>query len=63
MLGRLEGLDRAIVPWRESASASSAEPIRVARLKKNMPGPAALAWRWIGAPRYARFRAAIEGRR
>ncbi|UWE13327.1 hemerythrin domain-containing protein [Actinacidiphila bryophytorum] len=31
-------------------------------LKKNMPGPVALIWRWIGAPRYARFRAALEGR-
>lgn len=31
-------------------------------LKKHMPGPAGLIWRLIGAPRYARFRAAIEGR-
>lgn len=32
-------------------------------LRKNMPGPAGLVWRWIGAPRYARYRAALEGRR
>ena len=31
-------------------------------LKKNLPGPVALAWRWAGQRRYARFRAALEGR-
>lgn len=31
-------------------------------LRNNMPAPARLVWRWIGAPRYAHFRAAIEGR-
>lgn len=31
-------------------------------LKKNLPGPVALAWRWVGVPRYARYRAALEGR-
>jgi hemerythrin-like domain-containing protein len=31
-------------------------------LKAHMPGPARLVWRWVGAPRYARFRAAVEGR-
>lgn len=30
--------------------------------KKHLPAPAVLAWRWIGAPRYARYRAALEGR-
>ncbi|MEV6848729.1 hemerythrin domain-containing protein [Actinoplanes sp. NPDC051411] len=32
-------------------------------LRKHMPGPAGLIWRFVGAPRYARFRAAVEGRR
>ncbi len=31
-------------------------------LKNNLPAPARLVWRWIGAPRYAQFRAALEGR-
>ncbi|TDV56320.1 hemerythrin domain-containing protein [Actinophytocola oryzae] len=32
-------------------------------LRKHMPGPVGLIWRFVGAPRYARFRAALEGRR
>lgn len=31
-------------------------------LRKNLPGPVVLVWRWVGAPRYARYRAALEGR-
>ncbi|MDR6972998.1 hemerythrin domain-containing protein [Leifsonia shinshuensis] len=31
-------------------------------LKKNMPGPVALVWRWRGKPSYARYRATLEGR-
>ncbi|MET0780565.1 MAG: hemerythrin domain-containing protein [Microbacterium sp.] len=31
-------------------------------LHKHMPAPARLAWRWIGKPKYARHRAALEGR-
>jgi hypothetical protein len=31
-------------------------------LKKNMPGPMVLAWRWAGSRRYARYRSALEGR-
>ena len=31
-------------------------------LHKNMPGPVRLVWRWIGRPRYAKHRAALEGR-
>lgn len=31
-------------------------------LKKHMPGPIGLVWRFIGAPKYARFRAALERR-
>ncbi|WP_285114301.1 hemerythrin domain-containing protein [Leifsonia sp. fls2-241-R2A-40a] len=29
---------------------------------KNLPGPVTLAWRWVGAPKYSRYRAALEGR-
>ncbi|MCW2144273.1 hemerythrin domain-containing protein [Actinoplanes cyaneus] len=32
-------------------------------LKKHMPGSLGLVWKLIGAPSYARFRAAVEGRR
>lgn len=31
-------------------------------LHKHMPAPARLAWRWIGKPKYAKHRAALEGR-
>jgi hypothetical protein len=31
-------------------------------LKKNLPGPVRLIWRLVGAPRYAKTRAALEGR-
>ncbi|MEV4900141.1 hemerythrin domain-containing protein [Citricoccus sp. NPDC055426] len=31
-------------------------------MRKNLPFPARLAWQWVGRPRYARFRAALEGR-
>ncbi|RDV44539.1 hemerythrin domain-containing protein [Leifsonia sp. ku-ls] len=31
-------------------------------LKAHLPGPAALVWRWVGRPRYRRFRAELEGR-
>jgi hypothetical protein len=31
-------------------------------LKKNLPGPVRLIWRLVGAPKYAKTRAALEGR-
>ena len=31
-------------------------------LRTHMPPPARLAWRWIGRPKYARHREALEGR-
>ncbi len=31
-------------------------------LEKNLPGPVRLLWRFIGAPRYERTRASLEGR-
>lgn len=31
-------------------------------LRKNLPGPVRLAWRLVGAPKYAKTRAALEGR-
>lgn len=31
-------------------------------MKKNLPGPARVVWRWIGTPKYRRFRAQVEGR-
>jgi hypothetical protein len=31
-------------------------------LKKNLPGPVQVMWRWVGAPKYERFRAQVEGR-
>ena len=50
--------------WNMIGAILAAQPDGgAAWLKKNMPGPAALVWRWIGAPRYARFRAALEGSR
>jgi iron-sulfur cluster repair protein YtfE (RIC family) len=30
-------------------------------LKKNLPAPVTLAWRWVGARRYAQYRAELEG--
>ncbi len=59
---------RAAIPkgqlWNMIGAILAAQPDGGATwLKKNMPAPAALVWRWIGAPRYARFRAALEGRR
>jgi hemerythrin-like domain-containing protein len=49
--------------WNMLGAILAAQPDGgAAWLKKNMPGPVALVWRWIGAPRYARFRAALEGR-
>ena len=30
-------------------------------MKKNLPGPVALMWRWVGAPKYARYRTTLEG--
>ncbi|MEU1273207.1 hemerythrin domain-containing protein [Streptomyces sp. NPDC005799] len=128
MLVQLEAFDRAVPPWRASAGAAEAEPVKAALagvcaalaahfpdeevhivpvmehvltqpeekwfskhgrratpqgqgwnmlgailaaqpdggtawLRKNMPGPAGLVWRYVGAPRYARFRAALAGRR
>jgi len=30
-------------------------------LRKNLPAPVRLMWRWVGRPRYARHRAALEG--
>ncbi|WP_281179672.1 hypothetical protein [Actinoplanes subtropicus] len=30
-------------------------------LGKHLPGPLGLVWRFIGAPRHARFRAARDG--
>src|SRR3982074_2241173 len=41
--------------WNMLGAILAAQPDGgAAWLKKNMPGPAALVWRWIGAPRYAR---------
>ena len=31
-------------------------------MKKHLPGPVTLVWRWVGAPKYARYRAALDGR-
>ena len=31
-------------------------------LRKNLPGPVRLLWRWVGKPRYLKHRAALEGR-
>lgn len=31
-------------------------------MKKHLPAPVALVWRWVGAPKYAKFRAELEGR-
>ncbi|AYG05249.1 hemerythrin domain-containing protein [Gryllotalpicola protaetiae] len=31
-------------------------------VKQNLPAPGRLAWRLVGAPRYAKYRAALEGR-
>ncbi|MEU1971642.1 hemerythrin domain-containing protein [Microbacterium sp. NPDC019599] len=31
-------------------------------MRKSLPGPFRLIWRWIGKPRYERHRAALEGR-
>jgi Hemerythrin HHE cation binding domain len=50
--------------WNMLGAILAAQPDgRAAWLRKHMPGPAGLVWRFIGAPRYARFRAALEGRR
>ncbi|WP_433380136.1 hemerythrin domain-containing protein [Actinoplanes sp. CA-142083] len=49
--------------WNMLGAILAAQPDGGTRwLKKHMPGPAGLIWRFIGAPRYARFRAALEGR-
>ncbi|QIG38624.1 hemerythrin domain-containing protein [Microbacterium sp. 4R-513] len=31
-------------------------------MRKNLPGPVRLLWRWVGKPKYAKHRAALEGR-
>ncbi|WP_243075582.1 hemerythrin domain-containing protein [Microbacterium sp. SS28] len=31
-------------------------------MRKSLPGPVRLLWRWVGKPRYAKHRAALEGR-
>jgi hypothetical protein len=31
-------------------------------LRAHMPAPARLMWRWVGKPKYAKHRAALEGR-
>jgi hemerythrin-like domain-containing protein len=50
--------------WNMVGAILSAQPDGGrAWLRKHMPGPVGLVWRLIGAPRYARFRAALEGRR
>lgn len=49
--------------WNMLGAILAAQPDGgAAWLKRHMPGPAGLIWRFIGAPRYARFRAALEGR-
>ncbi|NUL46423.1 hemerythrin domain-containing protein [Cellulosimicrobium funkei] len=49
--------------WNMLGAILTAQPDGgAAWLRKNLPFPARLAWRWVGAPRYARFRAALEGR-
>ena len=30
-------------------------------MKKHLPGPVTLLWRWVGAPKYAKYRAELEG--
>ncbi|QUQ67295.1 hemerythrin domain-containing protein [Kutzneria sp. CA-103260] len=49
--------------WNMVGAILSAQPDGgKAWLKKHMPGPFGLVWRIVGAPQYARFRAALEGR-
>ncbi|MBM2615653.1 hemerythrin domain-containing protein [Actinoplanes sp. LDG1-06] len=49
--------------WNMLGAILAAQPDGgAAWLRKHMPGPAGLIWRFVGAPRYARFRAALEGR-
>lgn len=31
-------------------------------MRKNLPGPVRLLWRWVGRPRYEKHRAVLEGR-
>jgi hypothetical protein len=31
-------------------------------MRKSLPGPVRLVWRWVGKPRYEKHRAALEGR-
>ncbi|MFI5913935.1 hemerythrin domain-containing protein [Dactylosporangium sp. NPDC051541] len=48
--------------WNMIGAILAAQPDGgAAWLKKHMPGPAGLVWRFVGAPRYARFRAALAG--
>lgn len=49
--------------WNMLGAILTAQPDGgTAWMRKNLPLPARLAWRWVGAPRYARFRAGVEGR-
>ncbi|WP_215786251.1 hemerythrin domain-containing protein [Paractinoplanes bogorensis] len=66
-IGWFEKHGRAATPkgqaWNMLGAILAAQPDGgKAWLRKHMPGPAGLIWRFIGAPRYARFRAAVEGR-
>ncbi|GAB1819770.1 hypothetical protein HerbRD11066_29340 [Herbidospora sp. RD11066] len=50
--------------WNMLGAILAAQPDGgTAWLKKHMPGPLGLIWRFVGAPRYTRFRAALAGAR
>jgi hemerythrin-like domain-containing protein len=47
--------------WQQLGEILAAQPDGGdAWLHKNMPAPGRLAWRWIGKPKYAKHRAALE---
>ena len=48
--------------WQQLGEILAAQPDGGdAWLRKNMPAPARLAWRWIGKPKYLKHRAVLEG--
>lgn len=48
--------------WNMLGAIMRGQPDGEAWLRKNLPGPLRLIWRTVGARRYARTRAALEGR-
>jgi hypothetical protein len=49
--------------WNSLGAIVSAQPDGGdAWMRKNLPGPVRLVWRWIGKPKYQKNRAALEGR-